>query len=127
MIHISDNSTLAMLATSPFQFHLTGSRYFGTATPNSDWDFFVLDENPLVRFLNESGFTYVSGHTYSDSNTAAVWKKDNVHVQVVESVRLKLQAQAIIKSFNLLKRDKAFNRLIWNAVFSCLREECTYY
>ena len=46
--HVENLSVFKMLRQSSYTFYLTGSRYFGNYTENSDWDFFA-DYNTIVR------------------------------------------------------------------------------
>ena len=108
---------LRALEDSPFEFYLTGSRFFGNFRQDSDYDFFV-DEN-IVPWLIENGFERLPTHNYLDLLTVSVFQKGNVHIQVVKDVVLKSRVQQLIKetipgiyfTFN-----KTNHSLLWNLV-----------
>jgi len=112
-----------------FELYLTGSRFFGTATKGSDWDFMLQDEENLTHesFLKEMGFKPEDGGRYPDLLTTEVWWCDELraHVQIVKDVRVKLLAQEAIKRTNALAitesyttRDsfgkRTMRRLVWD-------------
>jgi hypothetical protein len=43
-----------------FDFYLTGSRYFGTESSDSDWDFFTTDSEVLRDWLRVCGFKRIT-------------------------------------------------------------------
>ena len=129
----TDNS-FSMVETirrSPIEFHLTGSRFFGNNTPESDWDFFVEESKDLrfwlatYEFLQE-GFDYgiecedregkgrfaVPEEHRTDPCISEVWvysglrssTLEKIHIQVIKSemMWLKIAAQYIIKAQNLM-------------------------
>ena len=49
--------TLASLKASKFEFHLTGSRFFNSATKESDYDFFTKNCPEIKKWLEDEGFT----------------------------------------------------------------------
>jgi hypothetical protein len=90
---------------------LTGSRRFGGATHESDWDVFVQDSHETRRFFNDAwtGFTMVPesqlyNEQYDDPEIALLYRcKDHltgamVDVQLVRSFNHKLLAQQWILS-----------------------------
>lgn len=95
---------IELLERSSFTFHLTGSRFFGTARPHSDWDFFTQQSPEVEDFLEDHAFTRVNEmeenaltRAYQgDVNIARVYEKDDVQVQAVKDVRLKEVAQMIL-------------------------------
>lgn len=122
----------------PYDFYLTGSRYFGTAdAKRSDWDFFVdkRDSN-IQRWLYENNFMFENSTSYTnygdDGFCVEVWYRkdgprecDMIHVQLVHDAYLKNRAQQIIRESidpELLK-DKRFSKAIWSTVFSALTKK----
>ena len=104
-------------------YHLTGSRFFGDAGPSSDWDYFVKEDPHIENFLARSGWCQEFDGSYNDPVLVSCWRKDNVHVQVVEDVDLKLKVQDFIKEKNLLSKmthgirtrseRRAIHRIVW--------------
>lgn len=115
------------LLDSEFEFYLTGSRFFGTQTEDSDWDFFVGYSKEVVAFLIENNFRIVNDSEYEDSNTVAVYRymdKFNrpsmcVDVQVVLNPAMKEDIQNKIKPVirNSAIKDKEAMRLMWNVAY----------
>lgn len=104
---ITGSAILDAMNRSPLEFHLTGSRFFGTATTNSDWDFFVQDGPGVQDKLLWLGFMHLTEHSYKDSNTLEVWRYTTlVHVQVVKDATLKAKIQKIFKSRNILRPSR---------------------
>jgi hypothetical protein len=78
-------SIIEWIKSSPKTFAATGSRFFGGATENSDWDFFVEHDVNLYDFLISQGFADISiiqldivqGNTnmYSDDSIVQVMEK----------------------------------------------------
>lgn len=95
LIGLHKDNTLDILHKSTFKFHLTGSRYFGTAHNGSDTDFFVQDSPEVRKFLEENGFKTIPGK-YRDTQTTDVFKRESIDIQVVKDYSLKLKAQELI-------------------------------
>jgi hypothetical protein len=90
---------------------LTGSRFFGNAGPNSDWDFFVgpdwkpehyllISNVVTIRQIHRKVSNVVIGNDYLDSITKTVYLIDeyisyntSIHVQVVKDLYLKRAAR----------------------------------
>ncbi len=110
------------LMNSQFSFYLTGSRYFNTNTPQSDWDFFVEKNEDVEEFLIDQGFFIDNQASYSDSSVYKVYinPNDNVQVQVIFDAKLKVLAQTVIKRKNLITTNKEINRYIWEATILTL-------
>lgn len=72
----------------PFDFYLTGSRFFGTHREDSDWDF-IAGEG-VIEALETNGFKrHLDGeaaYRYGDAAILAVYRRDNVDVQIMVSV-----------------------------------------
>lgn len=123
MLHMTDEKEWKrrMEATS-FHFFLTGSRYFGNAQLNSDWDFFCLDSQDVRGWLESIGFNREKyNQSYNDSNCLAVYygrfEGDSVHVQLVKNESRKCWAQNLIKNLGLFNgQSKAEQKRIWDIV-----------
>lgn len=116
MIHedqrIPDFATLAALnelKEAEFTVYLTGSRFFGTSHPDSDWDFFIGSQHKefdayLKQWLEEGGWEPVNKHTVSslrcqyegDPNIAEVYEKGAVQLQLVRDEAVKIEAQELL-------------------------------
>jgi hypothetical protein len=123
------SKTLTQLENSPFHFVLTGSHFFGNATEDSDYDFFVQEdkEGKLANFLQSLNFNQLS-MSYTDMITTAVWcwrkHQRQIHVQVVTNVNVKMKAQTILKKTVYMPIfTKTIRAQIWNAVISALLNE----
>jgi len=109
------DNTFVKLHKMSDEFHLTGSRFFGTNHVNSDWDFMVKDTPYIGQKLTEIGFVHVP-NDYLDPLTVGLYghTKDNIHVQTVTNIRLKLMAQEYIKNHNWLRnKNKAQQKIVW--------------
>lgn len=104
-----------ILKLLPFKFYLTGSRYFGTETEESDWDVFAQDDGYLRYVLEQNGFEKEKLPKYTgDSLCDAVYKKENIYVQLVNNVTKKRDIQfALIIPMYSLKPDKNTARILW--------------
>lgn len=104
MIHLTNNRCafhLAAFAESSCDFYLTGSRFFGDSSNNSDWDFFVSKSQIDPKFLQELGLRSTTAASYTDSNSCELWEVKGlncllIQVQIVRDVALKLRAQALL-------------------------------
>lgn len=121
--------TLQLLEESPFQFHLTGSRAFGTHHQNSDWDFFVQDnedesfgDGTIRVWLTSKGFKMEAEPMYESSNTAYVYRLGEVHIQVVHDAEMKSLAQNLLKGSGLLREHftKQTIKKLWDLTFAAL-------
>lgn len=116
-------SALQVIEASSFEFHLTGSRYFGTSTVESDWDFFVEDDNvafddkyieSLRKELHRNGFVFDFENYTGAKQLVEVWQRDNVHVQIVVSAKARQYVQEqLLPIFKLLKPDKQLAKRLW--------------
>lgn len=110
----------ALQKTIPDQVYLTGSRFFGGVTRNSDWDFFVQENLLVTDNLRNQGFYKVSDQwSYLDVDCASVWQNGNVHIQLSKDVNRRLMARNQLKaatdSFNGLskrQRSQVWNKLL---------------
>ena len=89
-------------------FHLTGSRFFGMETSDSDYDFFVQDSKDIHGLLLSMGFQRLPcPQSYKDSMTDVVYRRlffddgmnGQIDVQVVKCTKIKGLAQEILKEF----------------------------
>jgi hypothetical protein len=89
---------LVLLHKAPLEFILTGSHYFGGATMNSDYDFFVQASLAVTDWLEDNGWKKTIAEPYSDINTVSVYKRGPVHVQVTYDSAWKGIVQEWIKT-----------------------------
>jgi len=97
-----------------FDIYLTGSRYFGTNTDESDWDFFIENNSTIIDHLLVLGYKRVTKHTYNDSLTESVWRKTiflpdckvtYIDIQVIKfplGKNIKIKAQEFLYRGNYL-------------------------
>jgi hypothetical protein len=116
MLNVSfPSSPLEVLNELPEVFYLTGSRFFGTAKKDSDWDFFAQDSHSLVQVLIQLGFKVIALSDYKDKNSALILKMDDVHVQLVKDSALKDRAQKILLESGVMKNTpKTEHTKLWN-------------
>lgn len=115
------SNQLSFLEESNFQFHLTGSRAFGSATKDSDWDFFAQYSDDCVEFLTNHMFETELWRNYK--TPVMVLVRGDIHIQLVSSFSEKLKAQNYLLGNNQLlaiiqKRDKDTNKLLWDYALS---------
>ena len=125
---LAQTGTLRLLANSPFYFYQTGSRYFGTQTQESDYDFFtpIYGINGftynIMNWLEENGFQREGNEAaekYNDNVTAAVYVKDNVHVQLVTNLNHKIAMQKLLFDSGVLNErvDKDVAKKLWQVAY----------
>ena len=124
-------SIIEWIKNSPKTFAATGSRFFGGATENSDWDFFVENDECLYDFLISQGFVSISdkeidivqGNTnqYSDASIVQVMEKvctdGTVQIQLLQKgmFNLKLAAQKFLaRTFVMQAITKDQRKAMWN-------------
>lgn len=117
---------LAELNHAPFDFYLTGSRYFNRATPYSDWDFFALHTNDCETWLINHGYKFeTQGSKYEgDPLMVAVYVSQGhmIHIQLVSDVNLKARAQHLIAHFMpYIAASKDQMRQVWGAAISAVK------
>lgn len=110
-------SQFGFLETSEFQFHLTGSRAFNCAKSDSDWDFFCQNSPEVQDFLVQNDFYPDSFAGYETSTL--VFKRENIHIQLVDSFESKLKANNEILTNRYLhilhnSLDKSKRKHLWN-------------
>lgn len=118
--------TIRLLNISRYRFYLTGSRFFGYAKPDSDWDFFTQDKEGLRDYLLSKGFTRLSMNPeWLSSNTLAIWnnKIAQVQVSIERDWQLKNDAQEFIlhSEDDYLRKLRSYpkqeNKQVWEEVF----------
>lgn len=110
---------LIALRNSEITFYPTGSRFFKTAKEDSDYDFFISDEDdPKVRtFLLNLGFTEVHS-IYFDDNTILVYRHDSgIDIQVVRDARLKELVQQLLYKLGI--HNPTMKQ--WNVAYALLQ------
>lgn len=131
MIHgVFGSDVLAQLETSGFDFHLSGSHFFGTNHRFSDWDFYAEYSEDVSLFLDRIGFAKLDAYYGNrgigfDLNTEEIWRKDGVDVQLVRSAKVKAISQLIIRDLGLSIDKKTQNprdiKYIWDSLAVYLR------
>ena len=117
----ANSSLLNALHASKNAYNFTGSRYFLTHEPGSDYDLFALKCYEVIAELESLGFKPLdpTHNFYNDLNTAQVYRLGNIDVQLVKDDKLKLEVQT--NNYTLLSRitplDKVTKRMIWNLLF----------
>lgn len=128
----SPKSLLDVLEASNFTFYPTGSRYFGTQSLSSDYDFFVERDaqgayypSPLITFLTQSSFRLEYLSPYKDENTCDLYRawdsklNAQIDIQIVKDAPLKQRIQEEIKRLgsNLIPKDKLHAQIFWDLCF----------
>ena len=124
-----------LLDRSEFNFYLTGSRFFKTESPISDFDYFVQDSQEVRNFLHDNSFHTVGAlglvpPQYLDEQTVNVVYRDDIHIQLVKDVTVKHQAQELLRFFPELMKEleppffgsdlegpKDRRSLLWNRLY----------
>jgi hypothetical protein len=102
----------------------TGSRFFGTNTPVSDFDFFVADNNEIVLKLVSLGFRTIREDYLNDISTTKVLRRGCIDIQVTrpEYFNAKIIARNHIKEmlelfpriFEEILKSKIKAPSLWN-------------
>jgi hypothetical protein len=126
-------SIISEMRSSLYEFYLTGSRYWGTFTEKSDWDFFVQDSKSVREYLTKRGFTNYSRYSeyaadgqcidvfvYRPFNEPSSDDLSNqVHVQIVLDAKFKQAVQEeLFRLFPRGFRDKDEASKIWLTAFT---------
>ena len=120
---IDGDTAFNVLSNDQRTYHLTGSRYFGVAKRDADYDFFVQIDSGIESYLEQNGFTLEFGAgSYSDPLVCSCWAKDNIHIQVVKNAQLKSRVQVFLKKHNLCPADKTIAKWVWPAVIIAFQE-----
>lgn len=123
LIHLGWAGTLKglqLLDASGLEIHPCGSRFFGDATPESDFDFFTEDSPEARQALVDVGFEDRT-FDYPDHNSVSVLGMGEVHVITVKSVSARLKAQQYIIE-NKLERPKRDSEW-WCRLYEELRDK----
>lgn len=113
---------LAEIREVDLMFFLTGSRFFGLAKAKSDYDFFTQDNEEARDFLTACDFEEIIlseslASQYQDPLIEGIFKKGNVHIQLVNNVALKRKIQEYLKESGLMSlfhNDKSSTRKLWH-------------
>lgn len=118
---------LSILENSAFEFHLTGSRFFGSHQINSDYDFFTENAEDCEEYLIENGFR--TRRTYKNMvGIAKLYELGKVQVQLVNGAKLKNKIQDALKKIHsnfgeLDKRDRTYRWRLAYAIANELNKE----
>jgi predicted nucleotidyltransferase len=114
---------------SKHTFYLTGSRYWGNAHKNSDWDFFVEMDEEVKSMLKSIGFERLSNHIayVDDIQCTDVYEKyvssKNggdvlIQVQMVASAEIKnLIQEKLYQMYPGGLGNKSEAKIIWKNAF----------
>ena len=99
-------------------FRLTGSRSYGTARDDSDWDFFAADSPALRESLEAQGFNLLHRQIAPGANVQAVYHsvRLNCHVQLVADLaEREMMDRALLESPHVLSllKSKDDMRRLW--------------
>lgn len=113
------HEVITQMNKSEFDFYLTGSRFFGGAQADSDWDFFAEYSNEIVSFLLNIGFRYKPTNNYFDRQTIEVLEFGReIDVQLVNNATIKNTAQEIMRATKWYTiTDVNLRRVIWNELY----------
>jgi len=141
---VSKHVLFALQNHPKHKFYLTGSRYFDTYLPMSDWDFFAEETREVKLFLVTSlGFRPDPRAHHDISYTGGVQprilllKSGDIHVQLVpsESINEKLAAQQFLFDNGIIKDiasknsemsvRKILNHSAWDTAVLVVRKAIT--
>lgn len=92
-------TTRALWRPTEIDFYLTGSRYFGCARPDSDWDFMVQDSPEVREFLKGLGFVQRVAPQYASNLTTEVWEVQDGHVTIQVQLSQDVQKKRAVRDF----------------------------
>ena len=122
-----------MILKHKHHFYLTGSRFFGGVTDESDWDFFALYSEEVRCQLIDYGFESNADETYSgDTEIIEVLSKFcinpdtgklvKVDVQLLKALEKKVAVQKALKrtwaNHQRLPGDKTMKCRLWLAAYA---------
>jgi hypothetical protein len=123
------HQVVGKLEALELDLYLTGSRFFNTEGPQSDWDFFVENTEKIESILKELEFEALEkydGYAY-DLNTAKIFRRkfpkgDQIDIQLAKNVQLRIDAQKLIKESQipLHKMNRGQAQKLWNLVYRSL-------
>ena len=110
---------------------LTGSHFFGNWKSDSDYDFFTMDSVEIQWRLEALGFRKLDkryNYNKVDELVRAVYRRDNVDIQLVTDMALKNQVQEMIFNNDMLrelswKLSKSTRYLLWQGLLETLKEQ----
>lgn len=92
---VKANPALQLLKESIYRFTLCGSRKYGGATDDSDWDFWAQSHAELQQWLENNGFENLSDEHYEDpGETVLVLRNEEHKVDVSLQKSLELSETA---------------------------------
>lgn len=124
-------SVITALNSFEEEFYLTGSRFFGTETANSDWDFFVSKHyfNVIKKLLN-LGFKEIPCEKMVDlgydknqfSTILELQAVDGViQIQIIDNIHSKNRVQETIKKeylFEFNNMSKSERKKFWSLLLN---------
>ncbi len=118
--NVPENHPAYELHQLDIPFFLTGSRYFGYAKDTSDYDYYTLYDIETVDKIKELGYKEEDSTRYIDTCCQLVYKKNNIHIQLVRFLNTKHEAQRIIDIIQPLIKfkhmKKCEQRDIWSYI-----------
>lgn len=125
--------SVTMAASPDFTFYLTGSRFWGTAKDNSDWDLFVEDSDEIRNWLFQMGFCSHRNRYAGDKECSGVLEYVSsvghvIQVQLVRNILKKRKAQFILRRMfpeGFFKSGASFDeptsaRIWWSRIYMIL-------
>ncbi len=116
---------------SEFEFHLTGSRFFGFAKSSSDHDFFVQESDEVKSFLRSLGFQlnldaqYIGDPTFVEV-FELITEEGVIQVQLIKQSEYsrKQLIQRLLKSQypKGIPGDKSQKRELWHLTYGILKQ-----
>ena len=120
-----DLKVIEFLYDSNASWTLTGSRAFGGARENSDWDFFADYSPGLALELEDYGFQRSRAYQ-GDQDIDVVYRLGSIDLQLVRDAKLKLKLQEQIKrTVSLETLSHAQRKEIWRLAYAVLTIERT--
>lgn len=120
-VQTTDPTTRALLylANVPDHWHPCGSRFFGDAAADSDFDFFTAHSEDIAVSLVHNQFA-LTFQKYRDANTVAIYSRGKVHAILARSVDDRLAAQLFF-----MGKPKMLRKLTksWDDFYKSLRTE----
>lgn len=112
---------LAYLYGSQMIYQITGSRFFGNATEQSDYDFFTEYSKEVATDLEANGFKRDNSWYIGDPALQMLYKRGSVQIQLVNDAPKKEAIQKAIKHYavhiylGMSKRDR---RKLWQMLYA---------
>ncbi len=122
MLYNITPAELKHLEGAPFDFFLTGSRFFKNAKEESDWDFYTEASVPVEDFLKSCGYTV--SLMYEDYFTVKVLTRETpwfkIDIQLVQDVELKTKAQGMLAPY-IARVNRKYHKVLWDMAFKWLQ------